>query len=81
MTNFLSSVDDTIDALISIARARGTAMVSVWPITAEVDIVKNEPVWYLDGDRATEQQVREAWSKARAARVPTYERRFEQAAH
>ncbi|MDR8399220.1 hypothetical protein NE850_23135 [Paraburkholderia sp. USG1] len=76
MNGFLYSVDETIDALLAIARARGTAMVAVHPICAEVDFVRGETHWYLDGDRATEQQVREAWAKARAARaVPAYERR------
>jgi hypothetical protein len=70
MTDLLLSVDDTIDVLLKIARKRGTAVVSVFPICMEVDIVKGLPVWYLDGDRASEVQVRTAWKNARAARVP-----------
>ena len=73
----LLTIDDTIDALVAIAKSRGTAMVGVWPVVMEVDVVRGELEWYLDGDRATEQQVREAWKAARAARavLPTYERR------
>jgi len=75
MNGFLYSVDETIDALLDIARARGTAMVAVFPICAEVDFVRGEPVWYLDGARSTERAVRAAWKAARAARaVPTHER-------
>jgi hypothetical protein len=71
MTDMLMSVDATIDLLLKIARERGTATVSVFPICMEVDFVKGLPVWYLDGDKATEQQVRAAWAKARAGHPPT----------
>ena len=75
MNGFLYSVDETIDALLDIARERGTAMVAVFPICAEVDFVRGAPVWYLDGERSTEQVIRTAWKAARAARaVPAYER-------
>ncbi len=75
MNGFLYSVDETIDALLDIARERGTAMVAVFPICAEVDFVRGEPIWHLDGERSTERAVRKAWKAARAARaVPAYER-------
>jgi hypothetical protein len=77
VNDFLLSVDATIDTLMDIARARGTAMVAVLPICVELDFVQGEPVWYLDGDKVTEQQVRTAWKAARVARAahPAYEQR------
>jgi hypothetical protein len=71
VTDLLLSVDDTIDVLITIARKRGTAVVSVFPICMEVDVERGDRIeWYLDGDKATEVQVRAAWKNARAARAP-----------
>lgn len=76
MTDLLFSIDRTIEKLIATAKRENTACVAVFPILAEVDIVKGEPKWYLDGNPATEQQVRTAWAAARAARaVPNVERR------
>lgn len=61
------TVDDTIDLLIARARKYGAAMVSEWPVCAKVEIAYGEPVWYLEGISASEQQVRTAWAAAAAA--------------
>jgi len=71
MTDLLFSIDRTIEKLIAIAKREGTACVSVFPICMELDFFKGEPRWFLDGDPATEQQVRAAWAKARAGHGPS----------
>lgn len=75
MSDFLMSVDATIDLLIATARSRGTAMVAVSPVVAELDFEAGQPVWTLDGKPASEQEVRTAWKAARVARLPHYGRR------
>jgi hypothetical protein len=76
MNSFLRSIDDTIDALKEIALARGVAVCGVYPVCMELENVRGEWRWWLDGDRSTEERVRTAWKAARAARaVPAYERR------
>lgn len=76
MSDFLMSVDETINLLVTTARSRGTAVAAVFPICMEVDFMKDgTTVWTLDGQPASETEVREAWKAARATRVPHYGRR------
>lgn len=76
MSDLLLTVDDTLDALVALARKNCTAIYGVHPVCVDVDIVKGLPVWYLDGSKSDRERVRAAIEKARAARaVPGYERR------
>lgn len=76
--SLLLTVDDTLDALVSIAKSRGTAMYGVHPVCVDVEIVRDEVRWYLDGDKASRSQVVQAIEQARAARaLPGYERRVQ----
>lgn len=72
----LLTVNDTLDTLVDIARSRGVAMFGVWPVCVDVEIVRDEVRWYLDGDGCTRAQVVQAIERARAARAkPEFEGR------